>query len=89
MALLSIYLSHSEIEDLLAERGITVSYETIRLWCIKRGQKYARRLQRKHPGYGITFYSDEVFVKISSKQHCLSRAVQQDGEDVCVFLQTR
>ena len=54
-------LSHRDIEDLLAERGITVSYESIRLWCIKFGARYARRLKRKHQGYGDTFYIDEVF----------------------------
>jgi hypothetical protein len=47
-------LSHRDIEDLLAERGITVSREAIRLWCIKFGAKYARRLKRKHRGYGDT-----------------------------------
>jgi hypothetical protein len=51
-------LSHRDIEDLLAERGITVSYETVRLWCIKFGAKYARRLKRKHHGYGNTFYRE-------------------------------
>jgi putative transposase len=59
------------IEDLLAERGITVSRESIRLWCIKFGALYARRLKRKHRGYGDTFYIDEVFVMISGKQHYL------------------
>jgi putative transposase len=45
-------LSHRDIEDLLAERGITVSHESIRLWCIKFGAKYASRLKRRHQGYG-------------------------------------
>lgn len=49
-------LSHRDIEDLLAERGITVSREAIRLWCIKFGTLYARRLKRKHRGYGDTFF---------------------------------
>jgi len=80
-------LSHRDIEDLLAERGITVSYETIRLWCIKFGALYARRLKRRHGGYGDTFYIDEVFVKIKGKQHYLWRAVDQDGEVVDVYLQ--
>ena len=44
-------LSTRDIEDLLAERGIVVSYESIRLWCIKFGPKYAGRLRRKHQGY--------------------------------------
>jgi putative transposase len=75
-------LSHRDIEDLLAERGITVSREAIRLWCIKFGALYARRLKRKHRGYGDTFYIDEVFVKINGKQHYLWRAVDQDGESI-------
>jgi putative transposase len=82
-------LSHRDIEDLLAERGITVSYETIRLWCIKFGALYSKRLKRKHRGYGDTFFIDEVFVKINGKQHYLWRAVDQDGEVVDVFLQAK
>jgi putative transposase len=82
-------LSHRDVEDLLAERGISVSYETIRLWCIKFGPKFATRLKRKHRGYGDTFFIDEVFVKIDGKQHYLWRAVDQDGEIVDVFLQKR
>jgi putative transposase len=82
-------LSHRDIEDLLAERGITVSREAIRLWCIKFGAIYARRLKRKHRGFGDIFYIDEVFVKINGKQHYLWRAVDQDGEVVDVFLQAK
>ena len=82
-------LSHRDIEDLLAQRGIIVSYESIRLWCIKFGQRYARRLKRRHQGYGDTFYIDEVFVKINGKQHYLWRAVDQDGDVIDVFLQSR
>jgi putative transposase len=82
-------LSQRDIEDLLAERGIIVSYESIRLWCNKFGPQYARRLKRRHQGYGDTFFIDEVFVKIDGKQHYLWRAVDQDGEIVDVFLQAR
>lgn len=82
-------LSHRDIEDLLAERGVIVTRESIRLWCIKFGAIYARRLRRKHGGYGDTFYIDEVFVKINRKQHYLWRAVDQDGEIVDVYLQTK
>ena len=57
-------LSHGDIEDLLAERGITVGYESIRLWCIKFGPRFAKRPRHKHQGFGDTFYIDEVFVKI-------------------------
>ena len=82
-------LSGRDIEDLLAKRGIAVSYESIRLWCIKFGSEYAKRLRRRHQGYGDTFFIDEVFVKIQGKQHYLWRAVDQDGEVVDVFLQAR
>ena len=82
-------LSHRDIEDLLAERGIIVTRESIRLWCIKFGALYARRLKQKHRGYGDTFYIDEVFVKINGKQHYLWRAVDQDGEVVDVYLQAK
>ncbi|MFT5484582.1 MAG: putative transposase [Halieaceae bacterium] len=87
-------LSHRDVEDLLAQRDITVSREAIRLWCIKFGAIYTRRLKRKHRGYGDTFYIDEVFAgvpvqKINGKQHYLGRAIDQDGEVVDVFLQAR
>ncbi|MDE0975498.1 MAG: IS6 family transposase [Candidatus Nanopelagicales bacterium] len=82
-------LSHRDVEDLLAERGIIVSREAIRLWCIKFGAIYTRRLKRKHLGYGDTFYIGEVFVKINGKQHYLWRAVDQDGEVADVYLQAK
>jgi len=74
---------------MLAERGVTVSHEAIRLWCNKFGPHYAKRLKRKHRGYGDTFYIDEVFIKIGGKQQYLWRAVDQDGEVVDVFLQEK
>jgi len=77
-------LSHRDIEDLLAERDITVSYEAIRLWCIKFGAQYARQLKRRHHRYGDTFYLVEVFVKINGKQQYLWRAVGQDGSGRCL-----
>ena len=82
-------LSHRDIEDLLAKRGIMVSYEAIRLWCNKFGPTYARRLRRKHQGYGDTFFIDEVFIKINGERHYLWRAVDQDSEVVDVFLQKK
>ena len=82
-------LSHRDIEDLIAERGISVSYKAIRLWCNRFGPKYATKLKRKHSGYGGTFFIDEVFIKIDGKQHYLWRAVDQDGEVVDVYLQKR
>ena len=72
-------LSHRDVEDLLAQRGIIVSYESIRYWCIKFGSKYSRRLKRRHQGFGDTFYLDEVFIRIGGVQHYLWRAVDQES----------
>ena len=82
-------LSIRDVEDLLAERNITVSYESIRLWINKFVPEFTLRLRRKHPGFGDTYFLDEVFVKIGGKQHYLWRAVDQDGEVVDVYLQER
>ena len=82
-------LSHRDIKDLLAQRGIIVTRESIRLWCNRFGSKYATRLRRKHQGYADTFFIDEVCIKIDSKQCYLCRAVHQDGEVIDVFLQNR
>jgi putative transposase len=64
-------LSYRDIEDLLAEWGIPVSYETIRVWCIKFGTKYARRLKRRHRGYGDTFYIDGQGCVLQCDQSCV------------------
>jgi putative transposase len=55
-------LSHRDIEDLLSEWGISVSYEAVRLWCNKFGPKYACKLKRKHHRYGDIFFIDEGIV---------------------------
>ena len=86
-------LSYRDVEDLLADRGITVSRESIRLWCIKFAAIYTRILKQKQRGYGDTFLIDEVFAgvpdpKINGKQHYLWRAVDPDGEVVVVQVQT-
>jgi len=82
-------LSHRDIEDLLARRGVLVSHESIRLWCNKFGPHYAHRLRRAHRGYGDTVFMDQVFVRIGGRQRYLWRAVDQDGEVVDVLLQER
>ncbi len=82
-------MSHRDIEDLLAEKGIAVTHETIRLWCIKFGSKYAMKLRRQHQEYGDKYFLDEVFVKIQGKQRYLWRVIDQDGEVVDVLLQAR
>ncbi len=82
-------LSTRDVEDLLAERNISVSYEAIRLWINKFGPEFTKRLRRRHAGFGDTYFLDEVFVKIGGKQHYLWRAVDQDGEVVDIYLQKR
>ena len=73
-------LSFRDVEDLLAERGIIVSYETIRQWCWKFGPDYARRLKKKQGRLGDTWYLDELSVRINVRRQYLWRAVDQDGE---------
>ncbi len=72
-------LSLRLIEEMLLERGIVVSYETIRCWARKFGPDYARRLRRKAPSASDTWYLDEVVVTIGGREHWLWRAVDQDG----------
>src|SRR6516164_9477026 len=58
-------LSFRDVEDLLAERGILVSYETIRLWCQKFGADYVRKLKRLQGRLGNHWHLDEVFLRIN------------------------
>jgi putative transposase len=81
-------LSFRDVEDLLAERGITVSYESIRRWCRKFGAEYARRLKKKQGRLGDTWYLDELFVRINGRQQYLWRAVDQDGDVIDILLQS-
>ncbi len=82
-------LSLRDVEDLLAERGVTVSYEAIRFWCGKFGLDYARRLRRRRGRLGDTWYLDEVFVTIRGERHYLWRAVDQDGDVIDILVQRR
>ena len=82
-------VSFRDVEDLLAQRGITVSYEAVRLWCIKFGPEYARRLKRRQSRLGDTWYLDEVFVTIQGRRQYLWRAVDQDGDVIDILVQSR
>ena len=82
-------LSFRDVEDLLAERGITVSYESIRQWCDKFGPTYARTLKKRGGCLGDTWFLDEVFVKIRGELHYLWRAVDQDGDTIDILVQKR
>src|SRR5260370_32528787 len=72
-------LSFRDVEELLAQRGIVVTYETVRQWCLQFGQMYANELRRRRPRCGDTWHMDEVYLKINGKTHYLWRAVDQDG----------
>ncbi|MCQ4152621.1 MULTISPECIES: IS6 family transposase [Rhodococcus] len=82
-------LSFREIELLMAERGIDVTYETIRTWCARFGPEYARRLRRHQPSTGDKWYLDEVFVKIGGVRKYLWRAVDQDGNVLDILIQAK
>ena len=82
-------LSFRDVEDLLAKRGVTVSYESIRLWCGKFGLDYARRLHRRQGRLGDIWFLDEVFVSIQGQRHYLWRAVDQDGDVIDILVQRR
>jgi putative transposase len=73
-------LSLRDAEDLLAQRGITVSYETIRAWCRTFGPEYARTLRQRRGRMGDTWYLDELFVNIQGRRQYLWRAVDEDGD---------
>ena len=68
-------LSYRDVEELMAARGIVLSYETVRQSCRKFGQQYANQVRRRRAQTGDKWHLDEVFLKISGKQHYLWRAV--------------
>jgi DDE domain len=72
-------LSLRDVELLLAERGVVVSYERVRRWCGKFGASFASSLRRRRPQPGDKWYLDEVFIRIQGELHYLWRAVDQDG----------
>lgn len=72
-------LSLRDVEELLAERGVSVTYETIRAWCAKFGPAYAASLRRRRARPGDKWHLDEVLLKIKGKRHWLWRAVDQHG----------
>ena len=82
-------VSFRDVEDLLAQRGITVSYEAIRLWCLTVGSVYARRLKRRQGRLGDIWHLDEVFVTIQGQRRYLWRAVDQDGDVIDILVQSR
>ena len=82
-------LSLRDVEDLLAQRGVIVSYETIRQWCRKFGAEYARILRHRQGRLGDIWHLDELFVTIQCQRQYLWRAVDQDGDVIDILLQPR
>jgi putative transposase len=82
-------LSFREVEELMLERGVIVSYETIRRWCVKFGQRYANSLRRRRPRPGDKWHLDEVFIKINGEQKYFWRAVDQAGMVLDILVQNR
>ena len=82
-------LSLRLVEEMLLERGIVVSHETIRRWDRKFGAAYAKRLRRKKPSRKDIWHLDEVVISIGGRRHWLWRAADQDGYVLDEIVQTR
>src|SRR6266536_5724747 len=82
-------LSYRDVEELMAARGIVLSYETIRQWCRKFGQQYANQLRRRRAQTGDKWHLDEVFLTINGNLHYLWRAVDQHGTVLDILVQSR
>ena len=82
-------LSFRDVELLLAERGVIVSYESVRQWCLKFGASFAGKQHRRRPRPGDKWHLDEVFIRIQGVLHYLWRAVHQDGVVLDILVQSR
>src|SRR3954470_859864 len=82
-------LSYRDVEELLAERGLDISYETVRRWVLKFGPVLARRLRERRPSPSDRWHLDEMVVRIAGKQMYLWRAVDHEGEILDVLVQRR
>src|ERR1700755_3434083 len=82
-------LSYRDIEELLAERGLAISYETVRRWALKFGPAIARRLRQRRPGSRDRWHLDEMVVRIGGERMYLWRAVDDQGEVLDMLVQRR
>ncbi len=82
-------LSLRDVELILAERGVVVTRESVRQWCIRFGADLAHRLRRRRPRPGDTWHLDEVFLRINGEMHYLWRAVDQNGVVLDILVQER
>src|SRR5215471_5576417 len=82
-------LSYRDVEELLAERGLDISYETVRRWVLKFGPAIARRLRRRRPRPSDRWHLDEMVLRIAGRQMYLWRAVDHKGEVLDMLVQRR
>jgi putative transposase len=82
-------LSFREVEEMMLERGVVVTYETIRAWCRTFGQAFANGLRRRRARPGDKWHLDEVFIKINGKTHYLWRVVDQEGTVLDILVTSR
>src|SRR5260370_27263584 len=82
-------LSYRDVEELLAERGLDISYETVRRWVLKFGPSIARRLRRHRPRPSTRWHLDEMVVRIAGVRMYLWRAVDHEGEILDMLVQRR
>ena len=82
-------LSYRDVEELLAERGLDMSYETVRRWVLKFGPAFARNLRRLRPSPSTQWHLDEMAVVIGGKRLWLWRAVDSEGEILDMLVQPR
>jgi putative transposase len=82
-------LSYRDVEELMAKRGVILTYEAVRYWCRKFGQVYANQLRRRRPRPGDKWHLDEVFLTIRGERHYLWRAVDQEGNILDILVQRR
>src|ERR1700738_4445463 len=82
-------LSYRDVEELLAERGLDISYETVRRWVLKLGPAIARRLCQRRPRPSDRWHLDEMVMRIAGKRTYLRRAVDDEGEVLDMLVQRR
>jgi putative transposase len=83
-------ISYREVEEMMAWRGVQLSYETVREWCDKFGPYFAEELRRRNKRkLGSKWHLDEVFLKIKGVRHYLWRAVDQNGAVIDIFVQPK
>jgi len=80
-------LSYRDVEDLLAERGLDISYETVRRWVLKFGPLIARTLRQRRPRPSDRWHLDEMVVRIAGRRMYLWRAVDHEGEILDMLVQ--